>query len=129
MGSVLPRSFYERPVLDVARDCVGMTLTHKTPEGIASGRIVESEAYRGPDDLAAHSARGRRTTRTEVMFGPAGVAYVYLIYGMYHCLNVVTENVEYPAAVLLRAVEVEGRLIDGPGRLTRSMRSITGRPA
>ena len=77
----LPRSFYARSVLVVARECIGKLLVHRTPEGEAAGRIVEAEAYRGPLDLAAHSARGLRTKRTAVMFGPPGYAYVYLIYG------------------------------------------------
>lgn len=83
-----------------------------------AGRIVEVEAYVGPEDRASHASRGR-TARTEVMFGPPGMAYVYLIYGMYHCLNVVTEGDGYPAAILVRAVQVGGQLIDGPGRLCR----------
>jgi DNA-3-methyladenine glycosylase len=81
-------------------------------------KIIEVEAYIGLKDKACHASKGR-TARTDVMFGPAGVAYVYLIYGMYHCLNVVTEREEFPAAVLIRAVEIEGELIDGPGRLCR----------
>ena len=77
----LARGFYARSVLVVARECIGKLLVHRTPEGEAAGRIVEAEAYRGPLDLAAHSARGLRTKRTAVMFGPPGYAYVYLIYG------------------------------------------------
>src|SRR5262245_5450560 len=86
----LSRSFYARPVLEVARDCIGKILVRRSPEGLTAGRIVEAEAYRGPEDLAAHSARGRRTPRTEVMFGPAGHSYVFLIYGLHFHFNIVT---------------------------------------
>jgi DNA-3-methyladenine glycosylase len=82
--------------------------------------IIEVEAYVGSEDKACHASKGR-TRRTDVMFGPAGIAYVYLIYGMYHCLNVVTEREEFPAAVLIRAIELDGKLIDGPGRLCRAL--------
>lgn len=118
-GAILGQRFFDRPTLRVARDLIGKYLVRQRGPELLAGRIVEVEAYIGPKDLACHASKGR-TARTDVMFGPAGVAYVYLVYGMYHCLNVVTEAVDIPAAVLLRAVEVEGRLIDGPGRLTRS---------
>jgi DNA-3-methyladenine glycosylase len=85
-----------------------------------AGKIVEVEAYVGPQDKACHASKGR-TQRTDVMFGPGGVAYVYLIYGMYHCLNVVTEREEFPSAILIRAIEIDGELIDGPGRLCRAL--------
>src|SRR5689334_7695078 len=97
-GKILRRAYYTRPALDVARDLIGTYLVRQAGERTLCGRIVEVEAYVGPHDLACHAARGR-TARTDVMFGPAGVAYVYLIYGMYHCLNVVTERTGYPAAV------------------------------
>jgi DNA-3-methyladenine glycosylase len=87
-----------------------------------AGFIVEVEAYVGPEDRACHASRGR-TARTDVLFGAPGIAYVYLIYGMYHCLNVVTERDGFPAAVLIRAVEhreASSILIDGPGRVCRS---------
>jgi DNA-3-methyladenine glycosylase len=101
----LPREFYERPVLRVARDCVGQILVHDSPEGVTAGRIVEAEAYRGPEDRAAHSFGGRRTRRTEAMFGPAGHAYVFFVYGMHWHFNLVVGLVGQPHAVLIRGVE------------------------
>lgn len=119
----LPRSFYQQPTLMVARELLGKYLVHRIGSRLLVGRIVETEAYVGPEDRASHAWRGR-TARNSVMFGPAGIAYVYLVYGMYHCLNVVTEGEGFPAAVLLRAIEpiqgLEGRT-DGPGRLCRAM--------
>lgn len=102
----------------VARSLLGRYLVRETHGSRHAGRIVEVEAYVGPEDRACHASKGR-TKRTEVMFGPPGRAYVYMIYGMYHCLNVVTERLDYPAAVLIRAVEHESGLIDGPGRVCR----------
>jgi DNA-3-methyladenine glycosylase len=92
-------------VLQVARESIGKVLVHRTPEGITAGRIVESEAYRGPEDLAAHSAGGRRTRRTEAMFGPPGHAYMFLLYGMHWAFNVVVGAEGEPHAVLIRAIE------------------------
>jgi DNA-3-methyladenine glycosylase len=103
--SPLPPSFYEAPVLAVARAMIGKVLVRASPEGTMAGRIVECEAYRGPEDLAAHSARGRRTRRTEVMFGPAGRAYMYFLYGMHWAFNVVAGEVGEPHAILVRALE------------------------
>jgi DNA-3-methyladenine glycosylase len=133
----LKRGFFARPVLRVARDLVGKVLVHDSPEGPAAGRIVEAEAYRGPEDRAAHSFSGRRTRRTEVMFGPAGHAYVFLVYGMHWNFNVVTGREEQPHAVLIRALEpilglklmaerrgmAESRveLSNGPGKLCRAL--------
>ena len=118
--SVLPRSYFNRPTLTVARSLVGKYLIRCIDGREIAGKIVEVEAYVGSKDRACHASKGR-TQRTEVMFGPAGVAYVYLIYGMYHCLNVVTEREEFPSAVLIRAIEIDGELIDGPGRLCRAL--------
>ena len=118
--SVLPHSYFNRPTVQVARSLIGKYLVREIDGRILAGKIVEVEAYVGSKDKACHAAKGR-TQRTEVMFGPAGVAYVYLIYGMYHCLNVVTEREEFPSAVLIRAIELDGELIDGPGRLCRAL--------
>ena len=117
---ILPRIYFNRPTLTVARSLIGKYLVRAIDGRILAGKIVEVEAYVGLEDKACHASKGR-TQRTDVMFGPGGVAYVYLIYGMYHCLNVVTEQEEFPAAVLIRAIELDGALIDGPGRLCRAM--------
>ncbi|MBV8404928.1 MAG: DNA-3-methyladenine glycosylase [Gammaproteobacteria bacterium] len=120
----LPQSFFERGTLTVARALIGMHLVHDDGHALRAGRIVETEAYLGPRDLAAHSSRGR-TRRTEVMFGPPGHAYVYFIYGFWNCLNVVTGRAGVPHAVLLRALEPLGDLEEstwGPGLLCRALR-------
>lgn len=119
----LPRDFYQRPTLRLARDLIGMHLVHRDGRQLRIGRIVETEAYQGPRDLAAHSAGGRRTARTEVMFGPPGHAYIYFIYGVWHCLNVVSGAAGTPHAVLIRALEPVRALerASGPGLLCRAM--------
>ena len=119
----ITREFYARDTLTVARELIGMHLVHAEGGRLRAGRIVETEAYQGPEDLAAHSSRGR-TPRTEVMFGPPGHAYVYFIYGFWHCLNLVTEAQGVPHAVLLRALEPVSGIEDktwGPGLLCRAM--------
>jgi len=131
-GPILKRGFYERPTVTVARELLGKVLVH----GSTAGVIVETEAYLGGDDLAAHSARGI-TDRTKVIFGPPGHAYVYFIYGMYECLNIVAEPAGKPGCVLIRALEpVAGidvmqrrrpaakrvhDLASGPGKLTLAL--------
>ena len=104
MRSKLPRSFYSRSTLDVACDLLGKVLVRRVDRRRLAGKIVETEAYVGPHDLACHASKGH-TPRTSVMFGPPGYAYIYMIYGFYFCLNVVTEPLGHPAAVLIRAVE------------------------
>ncbi len=119
----ITREFYARDTLTVARELIGMRLVHAQDGRLRVGRIVETEAYQGPEDLAAHSSRGR-TPRTQVMFGPPGHAYVYFIYGFWHCLNVVTQAEGVPHAVLLRALEPVSGIQDktsGPGLLCRAM--------
>jgi len=131
-SNILERDFYARPAIEVARDCLGKILVH----GKTAGRIVETEAYLGVDDRAAHAWRGI-TDRTRVIFGPPGHAYIYFIYGMYECLNFVAEPEGQAGCVLIRAVEpllgIPGMrrrrptakriedLASGPGKLTRAM--------
>ena len=131
-GPILKRAFYNRPAIDVARGLLGKILVH----GPTAGIIIETEAYLGGDDLASHTARGI-TDRTRVIFGPPGHAYVYLIYGMYECLNLVAEGPGQPGCVLIRALEpmagidiMQSRrpaarktadLASGPGKLTLAM--------
>ncbi len=127
-GRVLARSFYDRDPIAVACELLGKHLVHRVGGVQRVGRIVEVEAYLGPYDLAAHSSRGL-TARTRVMFGPPGHAYVYLVYGMHWCMNVVTQAEGVASAVLLRALEpirnLEGRT-QGPGLLCKAMQ-IDGR--
>jgi DNA-3-methyladenine glycosylase len=133
---VLPRGFYGRNTIDVAKDLLGRVLVRETPAGRMAVKIVETEAYVGPHDKACHASKGI-TERNRVMFGEPGHAYVYFIYGMYYCLNLVTEGYGYPAAVLIRAGEpLEGvdamwslrkkakkveELTSGPGKLCMAM--------
>lgn len=119
----LPRSFYQRETTLVAKSLLGCHLVHRINGIEKIGKIVEVEAYLGQHDLAAHSSKGV-TKRTAIMFGPAGYAYVYLIYGIYYCFNVVTESHEVGSAVLIRALEpianIEERT-QGPGLLCKAM--------
>ncbi|HOA96168.1 DNA-3-methyladenine glycosylase [Acetivibrio saccincola] len=132
----LKRDFYERDTLEVAKELLGKYIIRVSEEGTTVGKIVEVEAYIGPLDAAAHTYRGKRSSRTEVAFGPGGHGYVYLIYGMYHCFNIVTNVQGKPEMVLIRAVEpVEGielmkkrrntevlkNLCSGPGKLCQAM--------
>jgi len=124
---VLRRDFYDRPTLDVARDLLGKVLIHHTPEGTAAGAIVEVEAYIGEDDPACHAAPGP-TKRNAPLYGPPGVAYVYLNYGLHYMVNAVTETKGSPAAVLIRALEP----LDGVSLMQRRRRSTNwrkGKPA
>ncbi|HXX33885.1 MAG TPA: DNA-3-methyladenine glycosylase [Thermodesulfobacteriota bacterium] len=119
----LDRSFYDRETVLVAKELLGKHLVHLSGGLERVSRIVEDEAYLGPYDLAAHSAKGL-TKRTRVMFGPPGYAYVFMIYGMYFCMNVVTEHEGHASAVLLRAVEPVKNVEDrtkGPGLLCKAM--------
>lgn len=132
---IIPRSFYERDTLTVTRELLGQTIVRKTSEGVVRGRIVETEAYLGFRDDAAHSYKGR-TERVRVQFGPKGHAYIYMIYGMYYCLNITSGPPGEPEVVLIRALEpVSGiglmqarrqagklrELCSGPGKLCMAM--------
>ena len=132
---ILTRNFFARDTQQVARELLGKILIRRWDNKNMSGRITEVESYVGEDDLACHAARGR-TPRTEVLYGPPGYTYVYLIYGVYHCLNFVTEQTGFPAAVLIRSLEpLEGvtamqtarhtdklrQLTTGPGKLTQAL--------
>lgn len=122
-GGPLPRSFYDRPCLTVAAELLGKFLCARRGGRVRAGRIVEVEAYIGEEDQACH-ARFGRTPRAEILFGPPGRAYVFLVYGMHHCVNAVCEADGRPAAVLVRAVEPADGLTgatDGPGKLCRAL--------
>lgn len=115
----LDKDYFSQPTLHVAQDLLGKELTFKDYKGL----ITETEAYIGQDDPACHAARGK-TPRTTVMFGPAGVSYVYFIYGMYFCLNIVTEAEGFPAAVLIRGLHLnhpENKILNGPGKLCKHL--------
>ncbi len=134
MRKKLSRSFYARPTLEVAPDLLGKYIVYHTARELLAARIVEVEAYVGEEDPACHAAPGP-TPRNQIMYGLPGFAYIYFIYGMYHCLNFVTEPKGHPAAVLLRAAEpVEGieimaeraphsahrTILSGPGKFCRA---------
>ena len=144
IGPTAARTWFDRPAEVVACDLLGARLVHASSDGVVGGRIVEVEAYAGPEDLAAHSARGR-TARNAVMFGSAGHLYVYLVYGLHHCLNVVAGPGDKPEAVLIRALAIdegrelararrgdrppETRLASGPGNVGQALgvdRSLNG---
>ena len=123
-GQVLGADFFARDTKEVARDVLGKILVREVDGTAIWGRLVEVEAYLGPEDLAAHSSRGRRSPRNEVMYGGAGHAYVYFTYGMHFCLNFVTREVGVPQAVLVRALEPgpEVGRCGGPGLVTRALK-------
>lgn len=118
LNNVFPEEFYSRSTLQVAPDLLGTVLCRRLPEGVICAEIVEVEAYT-EDDPACHASRGI-TKRCEVMFGAAGRSYVYFIYGMYNCFNVVTETHGKPGAVLIRAVGIKGG--EGPGKLCKTLK-------
>ena len=130
--TTLPRAFYDRDTVEVALGLLGKCLVRSNGAATRIGRIVEVEAYVGPEDLACHSSRGM-TARNRTMFGPPGHAYVYMVYGMHHCLNAVTESEGHASAVLLRALEPVAGIeapTNGPGRLCKAMgidRRLDGR--
>lgn len=122
----LKQSFYNQPTLKLAQQLLGKFLIREVGNKKIIGQITETEAYLGPNDLASHASRGR-TPRTEIMFGDPGFWYIYLIYGMYYCLNIVTEHKNCPAAILIRSVKPISGLkpnlkTDGPGKLCRAFK-------
>ena len=134
-GKKLDRDFYLRPTLEVAQNLIGKYLVYNDKERIISVRLVEVEAYIGEDDPACHASVGR-TARNEIMYGIGGLCYIYFIYGMYHCLNIVAEREGFPAAVLIRGAEPtegieimqsnypnvkNGRYTNGPGKLCKAL--------
>lgn len=130
-GKRLPRDFYARPTIRVARDLLGKVLALETAGAMKTARIVEVEAYLGARDPASHAYRGP-TPRTAPMFGPPGRSYVYFVYGMYHCMNVVTETAGVAGAVLIRGAEplagfadLDARALAGPGKLARAFALTT----
>ena len=121
---ILPKQFYARNTLEVAQELLGCFLVREYHGKVWRARITETEAYAGEDDLASHASRGR-TPRTETMYGDPGRAYVYMIYGMYYCLNIVTEKKDFPAAVLIRSVKIEDidhKKTNGPGKLCKFLK-------
>ena len=128
MSKPLTQSFFKRPAIIVAEDLIGCYLVHRTKNGIQKYMITETEAYTGPEDLACHAARGRRTKRTEVLFGEPGHIYIYFTYGIHWLLNFVADKKDHPAGVLIRGVEG----VVGPARLTKKLGlngSLHGKPA
>ena len=115
----LNRKFFNRKTLVVAKEILGKYLCRRINDKTIRSKITEVEAYCGPQDRASHASKGV-TPRTKIMFGPPGYAYIYMIYGMYHCLNIITEKEGYPAAVLIRALDIENG--KGPGRLCRKFK-------
>jgi DNA-3-methyladenine glycosylase len=125
----VPLSFFSQSALVVAKELLGCFLVRQTASGTERFMITETEAYVGPHDLASHSSKGR-TKRTEVMYQPGGTIYVYLIYGLHNMLNIVSNEKDYPVAVLIRAVEYDGQKITGPGNVTKHLhidRMINGK--
>ena len=132
-GQVLDADFFARETVDVARDMLGKVIVREIDGWTGWGRVVETEAYLAPDDLASHAARGRRTQRNEVMYGDPGHAYVYFTYGMHFCLCFVTREAGVPQAVLVRALEPGADVgrCSGPGLVCRALkidRSVNGLP-
>lgn len=132
----LERPFYEGETLEVAKELLGKYMVHETKDGRTVGKIVEVEAYIGPEDPACHAYQGKCTSRTQIMFGQGGHAYVYLIYGVYYCMNIVTNQESFPEAILIRGLEpIDGlalmkqrrktekllQLCSGPGKLCAAM--------
>jgi DNA-3-methyladenine glycosylase len=124
----LPSAFFARPTLRVARDLLGVQLNRRLNGQILSGAIVECEAYIGEADTACHASHGR-TPRTEVMYGPAGHAYIYFTYGMHWLLNIVTEEADFPAAVLIRAIEPLAGIEQMEAQRRRNGKNLTNGPA
>ena len=120
MTSILEFNFFDRPTLDISRELLGKFLVRKKGSRVLSGMVAEVEAYVGMEDKACHAAKGK-TERNKVMFEEAGLWYVYLVYGMYWMLNIVTESKDFPAAILIRGIKTDEAHLNGPGKLTKAL--------
>lgn len=124
MKKILNVKIFKEPTLNVAEDLIGKYIVSSIGDKVVAGMITETEAYIGEDDLACHASKGR-TKRTEILYQDAGTMYIYMIYGMYYCLNIVTQEKDFPSAVLIRSIKIDGvdyNNTNGPGKLCKVLK-------